>query len=179
MIETERLVLRKWNIDDVDAMYLYAKDPSVGPMAGWKEHASKEVSKKIILGFIDHHPYCFAICLKDNINHAIGAIEIKTKTDMTDKSDEAEIGYWLGKPYWGCGYMPEALRAIVAFGFNELKLNAFWCGYYDGNIKSKRAQEKAGFIYHHTSYGLEVPQLNEVRTGHCTILTKEEWLKNK
>lgn len=55
----------------------------------------------------------------------------------------AEIGYWIGKPYWGQGLIPEAVRALLARSFNELKLEAVWCGYYDGNVKSRRVIENA------------------------------------
>lgn len=71
--------------------------------------------------------------------------------------------------------MPEAIEAMLAFGFEELLLNAIWCGYYEGNEQSKRAQEKCGFTYHHTLENVDVPLLKEVRTEHFTRLTKEEW----
>ena len=63
---------------------------------------------------------------------------------------EGEIGYWIGVPYWGQGLIPEAVRELMRYGFEELKLEKMWCGYFDGNEKSKRVQEKCGFRYHHT-----------------------------
>ena len=54
-------------------------------------------------------------------------------------------------------------------------MNAVWCGYYDGNIKSLRVQEKLGFVYHHTTEGLEVSLLGEVRTGHVMLMTRNQW----
>ena len=175
IIKTERLILRKWRIEDAPYMFKYASDSDVGPKAGWKPHKNIEESKRIIERFIDHHPYNFAICLKEDINHPIGSVELKVETDMSDRDDEYELGYWLGKPYWGNGYMPEAGKALIAFGFNEIKLNAIWCGYYDGNINSKRAQEKMGFIYHHTSDNLYVKNFDEYRTGYVSLLTKSNW----
>ena len=179
VIKTERLFLRKWTYDDAPSMFRYASDPDVGPRAGWPPHKTVEDSKVIISHFLDHHPYCFAICLKDDTAHPIGSVELKTKTDLTDKDDELELGYWLGKPFWGNGYMPEAARALLEYGFEQLHLNAVWCGYYDGNDKSKRVQEKLGFSYHHTSYDVPVPAMNETRTGHVSLLTKEMWSKQK
>jgi RimJ/RimL family protein N-acetyltransferase len=179
IIETKRLILRQWKMEDADSMFIYAKDPAVGPIAGWPAHKSVEVSKVIISHFLDHHPYCYAICEKDNINHAIGSIELKINSDLAINRDEAEIGYWLGKPYWGRGYMPEACAALIEYGFLKLGFNKIWGGYYDGNLKSKRVQEKLGFKYHHTTEGLELPLLNEIRIGHVNLLTKEDWLKNK
>ena len=79
---------------------------------------------------------CYAICEKEN-GKAIGAIELKLNghTDMTERDDECELGYWLGKPFWGRGYMPEAAREILRHGFEDIGMNTIWCGYYDGNIK--------------------------------------------
>ena len=98
-------------------------------------------------------------------------------TDMTEKDDECELGYWIGKPFWGNGYIPEAANALIRRGFEEPGMNVIWCGYYDGNEKSKRVQEKCGFAYYRTTENLEVPLLGETRTGHTNILTKEQWKK--
>ena len=174
-IKTKRLILRKWRLEDAPYMFKYASSPDVGPKAGWKPHKDIEESKSIIERFIDHNPYCFAICLKEDISHPIGAVELKVETDMSDRNDEYELGYWLGKPYWGNGYMPEAGRALIDFGFKELKLNAIWCGYYDGNNNSKRAQEKMGFVYHHTEENLYVKHFDEYRKGYVSLLTREAW----
>jgi hypothetical protein len=56
-------------------------------------------------------------------------------------------------------------------------MQTIWCGYYDGNVKSRRVQDKLGFIYHHTTEGLEVSLLGEIRTGHVMIMTKERFSK--
>ena len=79
------------------------------------------------------------------------------------------------KPFWGRGYMPEAAEALLRRGFEDLGMNAIWCGYYNGNQKSKRVQEKLGFVYHHTRPDAPVPLLNEVRTEHTNIMTKAHW----
>lgn len=100
-------------------------------------------------------------------------LKINGHTDMTDREDECELGYWLGEPFWGRGYMPEAAYALMKRGFKTLEMTTIWCGYYDGNAKSKRVQEKLGFIYHHTCDEVPVPLLNEVRVGHINIITKE------
>ena len=71
--------------------------------------------------------------------------------------------------------MPETARKLLRHAFEELNMRAVWCGYYDGNAKSARVQEKLGFRYHHTCDEVPVPQLNEIRIGHTNILTKEDW----
>ena len=175
MLQTERLILRKWTETDADSLYEYAKDPAVGPIAGWPPHKSKEESLDVIRN-VFCGAECYAICEKGS-DKAIGAIELKLKgyTDMTDRDDECELGYWLGKPFWGQGIMPEAARKLLRRAFDDLGMTAVWCGYYDGNEKSKRVQEKLGFQYHHTCENVQVPLMNEFRTGHTNVMTKEHW----
>lgn len=175
MLQTERLVLRKWVESDANSLYEYAKDPKVGPIAGWPPHKSREESSDVIRD-VFNAPECYAICEKEN-GKAVGAIELKLNgsTDMTNRDDECELGYWLGQPFWGRGYMPEAVKALLRYAFEELGMRAVWCGYYDGNQKSKRVQEKVGFQYHHTCEEVPVPLMNEVRVGHVNVMTKERW----
>lgn len=175
MLETERLILRKWTEEDADSLFEYAKCPEVGPIAGWPPHKSAHESLDVIRNVFCGEE-CYAICEKGS-NKPIGAIELKLNgyTDMTERDDECELGYWLGKPFWGKGYMTEAAREIIRHGFEDIGMNTIWSGYYEGNQKSKRVQEKAGFIYHHTCENMSVPLLDEVRTGHTNVLTKEHW----
>lgn len=178
-IETKRLILRKWQISDAESLFKYASCPDVGPIAGWNPHKSIEESLDVIKNVFNGKE-CYAICLKAN-SIAIGAIELKLNghTDMTDRDDECELGYWIGKPFWGQGLVPEAGMALLQHGFNELGMTKIWCGYYDGNFKSKRAQEKMGFRYQWTTPDLDVPLLNETRIGHVSCITKEEWAERK
>ncbi len=175
IIETERLILRKWMPEDAESLFVYAKNPNIGPIAGWPPHKDIEESKSVIDNVFNGSE-CYAICEKEN-NVAIGAVELKLNghTDMTERDDECELGYWLGEPFWGRGYMPEAANALLKRGFEKLGMTTIWCGYYDGNEKSKRVQEKLGFTYHHTCDEVPVPLLNEVRVGHTNIMTREQW----
>lgn len=174
---TERLILRPWQEQDAESLYQCAKNPNVGPIAGWPPHQSIEESKKIIEKVFCGKE-CYAVCMQSD-NIAIGCIELKLNgyTDMTDKDDECELGYWLGQEFWGQGFIPEAARELIRHGFEDLKMNIIWCGYYDGNIKSKRVQEKVGFIYHHTCQDVWVPLMKENRIGHTNYITREQWLK--
>lgn len=176
ILETPRLLLRPWQERDAESLYKYAKDPDVGPMAGWPMHTSVENSLNIIKTVFSA-PETYAVCLKEN-GEAVGSIGLKfgDATDMTDREDECELGYWIGKPYWGQGMIPEAAKELIRHAFEDLHLRAIWCGYYDGNEKSRRVQEKCGFVYQHTAHSLEVPLLGEIRTGHTSLLTREDWL---
>ncbi|NLG03748.1 MAG: GNAT family N-acetyltransferase [Clostridia bacterium] len=176
ILYTKRLLLRPWTEADATNLYEYAKNPAVGPIAGWPPHKSVEESLNVIRNVFDGAE-CYAICEKEN-EQAIGAVELKLNghTDMTERDDECELGYWLGQPFWGRGYMPEAAARLIRHGFCDLGMTTIWCGYYDGNIKSKRVQEKLGLQYHHTCEDVEVPLMNEIRVGHTNYITKVQWL---
>lgn len=64
---------------------------------------------------------------------------------------------------------------MIRHGFEDLEMRAIWCGYYDGNEKSKRVQEKCGFRYQWTTENVDVPLMKEKRIGHVSQITKEEW----
>ena len=176
MIKTERLILRPWQEQDAEALYTYASDPEVGPPAGWPPHTSVDNSREIIKNVLSK-PETYAVCLKDG--NPIGSIglQLNGSTDMTDRDDECELGYWIGKLYWGQGLIPEASRALLRYAFEELGMRAVWCGYYEGNEKSRKVQTKLGFVYQHKTEGLEVRLMNEIRTGNCNLMTKERWQK--
>ncbi|MBO7274757.1 MAG: GNAT family N-acetyltransferase [Clostridia bacterium] len=177
ILHTERLILRPWRESDAENLFEYAKDPDVGPIAGWPPHKNLQESLDIIKNILSG-PECYAICERD-CDNAIGAVEMKLngRTDMTDRDDECEIGYWLGKPFWGRGYMPEAVGELLRRAFEDIGMTTVWCGYYDGNHKSKRVQEKVGFAYHHTCADVPVPLMGESRVGHTNYITKERWLE--
>jgi RimJ/RimL family protein N-acetyltransferase len=175
VLETERLILRPWKETDAEECYKYAKDPLVGPAAGWPVHISAENSRQIIRDVL-MKPETYAIVLKET-DRPVGSIGLH-RNGLATKDDEAELGYWIGVPYWGRGFVPEAARELLRHAFEDLKLGRVWCGYYDGNDKSKRVQEKLGFK-HRTTKEVPVPQMGETRKGHANLLTKEEWLANR
>lgn len=174
MLETKRLILRPWREADAQQLYLYASDPQIGPPAGWPPHTDVENSRSIIRQVLSA-PETYAVCLKDG--SAIGSVGLKfgEHTDMTDRLDECELGYWIGRPFWGQGLIPEAARELLRHAFEDLGMRAVWCGYYEGNVKSRRVQEKLGFQYRYTTHDLDVPLMGERRTGHTMLLTKETW----
>ncbi len=177
ILTTERLLLRPWNDDDADDLYLYAKDPEVGPIAGWPPHTSREESLAVIRGVLNG-PEAYAVCFRED-GKAIGAVELKLftgdRSGLPQGEDECEMGFWLAKPFWGRGIMPEAARVLLRHAFEDLGMEKVWCGYYDGNAKSKRAQEKIGFRYIRTAFDRAVPLMNEKRTEHVNCMTRSEW----
>lgn len=177
--ETQRLFVRPWKEEDAEDLYKYASDPKVGPIAGWPVHTSVENSRDIIKGVLSE-PETYAVVLKDT-GHPVGSIGLMLgkASNIGIPDTEGEIGYWIGVPYWGQGLIPEAACEMIRYGFEELNLEKIWCGYFDGNEKSKRVQEKCGFHYHHTSYNVPCALEGVLRTEHLTCLKKEEWLCGK
>ena len=169
MIETDRLILRPWREDDAEALYKYASDPAIGLVAGWPPHTSVENSLEIIRTVFSA-PETYAVVLKETDEPVGCAAEMQT--------NEAEIGYWIGKPYWGQGLIPEAVKALLSRCFNDLMLDTVWCGYYEGNDKSRRVCEKFGFKYHHTNRNIISPLVDK-RTEHFFIMNSDSYNKNK
>lgn len=175
IIETERLLLRPWLEADAEALFKYASDPDIGPIAGWPPHKSIDESLEIIRTvFAARETY--AVVLKST-GEPIGSCGIMFSDSLHSanmKQGEAEIGYWIGKPYWGQGLIPEAVNALLKRCFEQLMLDAVWCGYYEGNTKSKRVCEKCGFKYHHTNTDITSP-LGDKRTEHFYLMTNEDY----
>lgn len=175
MIETDRLFLRPWQESDAESLYKYASDPDIGPIAGWPPHTSVENSLDIIRT-VFAAPETYAVVLKAT-GEPVGCCGIMFSNSLNSadmKQGEAEIGYWIGKPYWGQGLIPEASKALLSRCFNELELDAVWCVYYDGNVKSKRVCEKCGFKYHHANKDIVSP-LGDKRTEHFCLMTKKDF----
>lgn len=175
-LETERLVLRAWKESDAEELYRYAKDPRIGPIAGWEPHASVDYSRGIIRDVLSV-PETYAVVLKET-GLPVGSVGLlfgdASNVELGD--DEAEVGYWIGHAFWGRGLIPEAVREIQRHAFDDLGLQALWCAYYDGNRNSLRVQQKCGFEPHHTVEGARLEFLDETRPEHFTRLTRDRWL---
>ena len=176
VLTTERLILRPWEESDAESLYEYAKDERVGPVTGWPVHTSVENSLEIIRTVLAA-PENYAVCLKED-NRAIGSIGLMVgeKSNIGLPDNEAEIGYWIGVPFWGRGLIPEGVKEIIRYAFEDLHMEKLWCGYFEGNEKSKRVQEKCGFKYHHTNEDALWVKMMDRRTEHIAVLTKEDWL---
>lgn len=177
-LQTERLVLRPWRESDAEALYKYAKNPHIGLPAGWPPHTSVEESLDIIRN-VFNGPEDYAIALASDSDTAIGAIALTLAGGSTlfpeDDTTQAELGFWIGEPFWGHGYIPEAARELLRHAFEDLGLSAVWCAYYEGNTKSARVQQKLGFEPVSVTPNVPVPLLHEVRTGHENRMTRAQW----
>lgn len=174
-LHTKRTTLRPWRISDAESLYEYASDPRIGPAAGWPPHSSVDESRQIIRD-IFMQDGVFAVTLKDaGDDKAIGCIGLirGAKSHFPIGEDEGEISYWIGVPFWGQGLIPEAMTEVIRYGFEDLGLSTLWCGYFDGNEKSRKAQEKCGFRHHHTNPATYFPMSDDVRVEHVSILRRQ------
>ena len=176
VIQTERLTLRPWRETDAASLFAYASDPDVGPAAGWPPHRSIEESREIIRTVFSA-PHTFAVCLAatDEPVGSIGLMPSRCETSHQGDGLELEVGYWIAKPFWGRGFAPEAVRAMQRYAFETLGCKALWCGYYEGNSKSLRVQQKCGFAPHHVEYDVPCELMGDVRTEYFTHLTCDDW----
>lgn len=171
-LQTQRLTLRPFTEGDTADLYEYAQDPRVGPVAGWPPHQSAEESREIIRTVFSA-PNVFAVVDRMS-GKVIGSAGFVGGRWGGLPGPEDEIGYALSPAFWGRGLIPEAVRELLRYGFEELGLNTIWCNHYDGNRKSKRVIEKCGFFYRF-SREEDVPLMGERRLTHFYALTREEW----
>lgn len=146
IIDTSRLILRPWREDDAPALYKYASDPDVGPRAGWPPHKSVEESLEIIRNVFSGEGM-WAVELKET-GEVIGCVGYLTAevSNLEIESDQCEVGYWIGKPYWNKGLCTEALRAVEDYCFNVKGFSVLWGDYFPENPASGKVMEKCGFI---------------------------------
>ena len=144
--ETERLLLRRWKLTDADALYKYACDPEVGPHAGWPPHKSVEESKMIIREVFTND-FTWAVVLKET-NEPIGCMGYYPfgKSNIEIGKNDAEVGYWIGKPHWNKGYCTEALQAMIRYCYEKKNFQTIWSDFFIDNPASGRVMEKCGFI---------------------------------
>lgn len=174
-LETDRLVLRPWRESDAEALYRYAKDPGVGPIAGWPPHESVEHSRKIIRDVLSA-PETYAVVLKET-GEPIGSVGLLFGGSGTVPlpEGEAELGYWIGRPYWGRGLIPEASRELVRHAFEDVGVDRLRCACDDTNDKSKRVMDKCGFAFDRIEKGVPCELMGDVRDTCFAVLPKERW----
>ena len=144
---TERLILRSFTFEDAADVQRLAGDRDIastlpnmphpyedGMAEKWIRSCSEKFEKDEALNF--------AITLRTD-KKLIGGIELR----LDRENESGELGYWIGKPYWNCGYATEAARAVVAYGFEVLKLNRVHAKHFKRNAASRRVLEKIGMCY--------------------------------
>lgn len=146
IFETENLVLRPWEEKDAKCLFHFAKNPNIGPIAGWPPHESIEDSLKIIKTVFSKRE-TYAI-VKDDV--PIGCVGLLFPPDTNHWWGEgtAELGYWIAEEYWGNGFAVEASSVLIKRAFECLDVERVYASYRVENNQSKRVLEKLGFKYY-------------------------------
>ena len=159
IIHTQRLCLRPWSDMDAPELYELARDPRIGMLCGWKPFEA--------LSTVLAAPDSYAVTL-GSTGDIVGSIALRIDTDSPEAT-VADIGYWIGAPYWGNGYASEAGRAIIERA-KELGVETIILKYFDGNDASRRVSEKLGFTWRSREEGVEYPLIGKRLTVHRTEL---------
>ena len=174
MIETERLVIRRFKSEDYKDVYECCNDYDVVKTTlGMPWPYSEEMAK----GWISKQPareqegrsYEFAICFKDNPNKVIGCVSIM---DINPVAKRGEMGYWVGKKYWKQGIATEAAKVMLDFGFKKLGLHTIIARHFEINPASGKVMQKCGMTYVGTMRD------NEIRFDEYHNVTYYEMLES-
>ncbi len=184
ILHTERLILRSFTLEDAPEVQRLAGDKDIAAMTCAIPHPYEDGMAE---AWIDTHADDFengkginlAIILKENDKVSkpvlIGAISIKI--DKIEKI--GELGYWIGKPYWNCGYCTEAARVILNYAFDVIKLRSIHAFHIDRNIASGRVLQKIGMQFEECFHKqaekwgvLENLVKYNIKIEHYTKLTK-------
>ena len=176
-IETERLILRRFRIDDAEDMFRnWASDPEVTKYLTWPAHPNVDLTRMLLNDWIPRYEdggyFNWAMKSKEN-GQVIGNISVVT---LLEDIEAAEMGYCLGRAYWGRGFMPEALKAVMDYLFGTVGLNRIAAAHDVNNPKSGRVMEKAGMKLEGV-----LRQAGKNNTGVCDMVwhaaLRNEWKK--
>ncbi len=144
-LETERLILRRFTVQDVPAAYRnWTSDERTTEFLRWPTHRSADVTEGILRHWIAEYErpdfYQWAIEPRD-LGEPIGTI---SSVGMHEPVGSVEIGYCIGSPWWGRGYVTEAMAAVMAFFFDEVRVNRVESSHDPNNPGSGRVMQKCG-----------------------------------
>jgi len=169
LINTERLIIRKFRKEDVANVLAYGSDPEVLEYLIWDGIKTLDEAMTSIVEYYWSKPSNFAIELKEN-SKCIGGIGLRIKPEH----EKASFGYVLNRFYWGKGYMTEALTAMLHLCFDKLELNRVEGGHFVGNEGSGMVMKKSGMLLEGMS-----PQSEKVKGVFRDLvhygITKEHW----
>ena len=144
-LETDRLILRRFEINDAEDMYKnVTSDSAVNKFLTWKLHESITETVALISEWNERYRsnerYCWAIVLKE-IGEVIGTIAVPT---IKKRTETVEVTYCIGSNWWGQGIVVEALHAVIDYLFDIVKVNRIEAGFDVNNPNSGRVMEKVG-----------------------------------
>ncbi|MBP3618171.1 MAG: GNAT family N-acetyltransferase [Lachnospiraceae bacterium] len=144
-LETERLLLRRFTIEDAVGFFQnVTSEPEVNRFLTWPLHESIEDTKKLLEGWVEQYAnperYCWAIVLKET-DAVIGTIAAPT---VKNRVEAVEVTYCIGSKWWGQGIVPESLQTVMKYMFEEVQANRIEAGFDANNPNSGRVMEKVG-----------------------------------
>ena len=174
-IETDRLILRKFCAEDINAAYAnWTSDEKVTEFLRWRTHTSVEITETVIRDWIKESEkpdfYQWAIVLK-SINEPIGTISV---VDKNDDLNILHIGYCIGSKWWHKGITSEAFSAIIPYLFNEVGANRIESQHDPHNPRSGNVMKKCGLIYEGTLRQADFSNKGIVDACMYSLL-KSEW----
>ncbi|MCI8602055.1 MAG: GNAT family N-acetyltransferase [Oscillospiraceae bacterium] len=151
-IETARLLLRRYTLDDAEAMYKnWASDDAVTKFLTWPTHSSPAVSGRVLKEWLPHYDeadyYHWAIVLKEQ-GEPIG--DIAVVKSITEPINAAHIGYCIGQRWWRQGITSEALKAVMDFLFDEVGVGRVESRHDPNNPNSGAVMRKCGMRFEGT-----------------------------
>ena len=178
-IETERLILRRFKMEDAEAMYKnWASDAEVTKFLTWPLHSSNEVTKKVLQDWINNYEkddfYQWAIILKENGEEPIGTISV---VDKDEEVNMVHIGYCIGTKWWNRGVTSEALMAIIKFFIKEVGVNRVESRHDPNNPNSGKVMMKCGMKYGGTMRQADINNQGICDYSMYGILAKEYFQK--
>lgn len=149
ILESERLILRPFTMEDAQAMFdNWAKDPEVTRYLTWQAYTSVDEAVETLSKWTGNYSrdnfYLWTICLKDQNNIPIGSIDIGS---IDDHLQVAGIGYCIGRAYWGQGITSEALRVMMTYLFEKIGFHRLIAKHHKDNLASGKVMEKVGMQY--------------------------------
>lgn len=176
-LETERLRLRPFTLNDEAAVFALASDPEIARFVRFEAHRTP-ADARVFLELVQQHYkkgnlFAWAVERRedDRLIGSCGFVAHKTE------QRSAEIGYWLGKPYWGKGYAVEAARALVRFGFEQMDLERVEAKCFVENRAGQRVIEKLGMKFEGTD------RSEMIKGGYPELrlygFSKQEWAPDK
>jgi ribosomal-protein-alanine N-acetyltransferase len=170
VIPTQRMILRRFMLDDAEDIYEYASDAETVKYLTWDGITSLEAARNVITNFYNHEGV-YALELSDS-KKCVGCIDLR----IFPEHEKASFGYVLNRNYWNNGYMTEALNALLALCFEELEVNRVEATHYAGNEGSGKVMEKCGMKME----GLALQEVKIKGVFHDVVhygITKEQWTR--
>ncbi len=171
-LETERILLRRFQEKDLNDIFSYASVEGVGESAGWKHHQNIEETKAVLYNVFLTNENDYAIIDKET-NKVIGSFGLHTSSRLSSDfplENAKELGYVLSKDYWGKGIMTEILSASIKKWKEEGKIDVLTALVFSDNSSSMHVLEKCGFRHYRIIKDVFFKSIDEMKDEYCFYL---------